>query len=620
MVIRIDDWVKNGKGFMLKDDYLLSNTGHGGLDDDTWSGKFKGRMAVLRAINYEEFTLDATTYPGRFPIFWIMLTIVPKHANFHVIKFDEGIHFGFPMHKTYMAGLEHQKEELEKNIKQGLISISQSVADLELLEHDIRKYKEYKKYLDDYFSTDESKKKDKKIADRFLKMIFVEQVDYHVGSTGQGPGRFSMAFLRNNNLMPTIVDDFLEIEKIEDIEEMFKQGKISGAEKNLLLTKFKSFNEWLNMFKETVERRLKRMEELKRSREKTLEEFKNWLRPHIIRLKALNMSIENKGMGKEYKKFAINSQVTGIYVYSTTLWLFRHFTTPWDRMEYKKPLVDYDFSTKDDDEYYEHPLNPYNKWTRENLIFNYDYGLLADYPWITKDLADNYAIKAWKEYLKDRKDTIYHLFLNIEINDSIFSPIEIEDIEIKYRPFILSHNVVLAKLMENEAHGQEFDFEVEEFMGHISSIDGKTIVTYYKKGNKYYITPRFIEKWLNSKHDSWVYKLHRERIEETKRRISNKFKNINDLSEKGLSYKDMQDIFPENSFYYVKNSYENKAKAYIEDNILGHSLRWKYDLPYQTNFTDAVTYMFYRKMAKDMNRFVVDPIKGLLKIPGKDGF
>jgi len=620
MVLRIDNWIKENKGFMLRDEYLLSDSAHGEIKDRTWTGKFRGKMIAVFPDNYHAFDLNATTYPGRFPLFWIMLTIIPAHADAKIIKFDEEISFGNPMHQKFMQVLEHQKEQLETKIKQGLVSISQSVADLELLEHDLRKYREYKKYIDDYFSNpgdDEEGKKRKKLADRFLKMIFVEQVDYHVGSTGHGPGRFSMAFMRNNNLMPTIVDDFLEIEKLEDIDEiLYKQKKISGAERNILITKFKAFQEWLNLFKEAVETRLKRLEELKRSREKTLEEFKEWVKPHIIRLKALSMKEElSTGLGEHYKKTPRFTQITGIYRYVGYLWVIKDMTLPWDRMEYRKPLFEYDFSANPGEPYYDHPFNPYNKWTQEHLVFNYDYGLLADYPWITKELADKWAKQAWG-YLSKKKYVLYYIFNHIIVKNDIYYPMEIEDIDIIYSPILLSHNAVLVKLMENEAHTKQFDMEVEEFIGHIGKIDGRSVVTYYKSGNKFIPTPRFVERWLYASENTWVYKIHRERIEETRRRLNEKNIKKKDL-EKGyeMGKKEFYDIFDKENFYHVRNYRENKIISFLEDKVFGHSLKWKFDLPYLTAFKDTTTYVFYKAFYHKHKKLVVDPVMKLLPMP-----
>ncbi|GEM_PF-1620745 len=627
MVLRIEQWIKEGKGFMLRDEYLIddpSSGGHGEMSDLTWTGKFRGRMIALYPDNYHNIDINPSTYPGRFSSFWAYLTISVAYSDALIIKFDEEISFGNPTHQKFMQMLEHQEEQLEAKIKQGLVTISQSVADLELLEHDIRKYKEYKRYIDDYFSNppedDEEGKKRKKLADRVLKMIFVEQVDYHVGSIGQGPGRFSMAFLRNNNLMPTIVDDFLEIERIEDIDELlYKQKKISGAERNVLITKFKAFQEWLTLFKEAVETRLKRLEELKRSREKTLEEFKEWVKPHIIRLKALRMrhdlSTSSPAGQYHYKKFPRFTQITGIYRYIGTLWIIKDLILPWDRMEYRKSLSRYDFSANPHEPYYDDPLNPYNKWTQENLVFNYDYGLLADYPWITKEFADDSARKAWG-FLSKRKYVLYYIFAHVTVKNDIYHPIELEDIDFIFNPILLSHNAVLVKLIENDAHTKEFDMEVEEFIGHISRIPGKSIATYYKSGGKFIPTPRFAEKWIYASPNTWVYKIHRERIEETRRRLKERNITEEDLR-RGceMSKNEFYYIFDKENFYHVKNFRENKFISFLEDKIFGHSLKWRFGKPYITSFKDATTYIFYRTLYYKVNNLLIEPILKLMNLP-----
>src|SRR3989344_1276464 len=52
-----------------------------------------------------------------------------------------------PIHGQYYQLSHKQREELEGRIKTGLASASQAVADMELLLHDMRKYKEFLHYM-----------------------------------------------------------------------------------------------------------------------------------------------------------------------------------------------------------------------------------------------------------------------------------------------------------------------------------------------------------------------------------------------------------------------------------------------------------------------------------------
>jgi len=66
--------------------------------------------------------------------------------EFNVKKAGETIEVS-PVHQQYYQLTQKQKEDLESRIKKGLASASQSVADLELLEHDLRKYQDFIKYF-----------------------------------------------------------------------------------------------------------------------------------------------------------------------------------------------------------------------------------------------------------------------------------------------------------------------------------------------------------------------------------------------------------------------------------------------------------------------------------------
>lgn len=81
MALRIDKWAKEGKGFFLKDAYIINEVNFGNVDDDTWTGKWLGRIFASMPDNMREYNFNSTTTPGRFSSFWLTLTIPPVHAG-----------------------------------------------------------------------------------------------------------------------------------------------------------------------------------------------------------------------------------------------------------------------------------------------------------------------------------------------------------------------------------------------------------------------------------------------------------------------------------------------------------------------------------------------------------
>ncbi len=609
MALRIDKWAKEGKGFFLKDDYIMGGVNFGDIDEDTWTGKWLGRIFASVPDNMNGYNFNPTTTPGKFSSFWLTLTIPPAHAGAIVKRVKEEFWIT-PMYQKYYNLIIHQKEQLETKIKQALVSISQSIADLELLEHDLRKYQEYAQYLDDYHSNDEKKKR---VAERFLKMIFVEQVDYHVGSTGQGPGRFSMAFLRNNNIIPTIVDDFLEIHSLEDIDKL--KGKISGAERHILLTKYKAFEEWLRLFENAVRTRLERLKILQRSREKSIEEFRRWARPLIQKLKVLEEALEERGGGAEYISQPKHHNLMGFMRQYVNLWIIKNIMLPYEHGAEPTSIMDYDFGDKDP----HNPLNPWNLWNRNNLVFNYDYGLIADYPWISYEWANAQAESAWSAISK-HKHSIYYLFLLTKIKIDymqLTQASEIEDIDFYFYPTMMSHNLVLVKLIENAAILEEVDNYTDEFIGVIRKMDGKAILGYHKKGSSYYFNENFVKRWLLNPKIPLKFPSQYERIKEVLEK-----KGIKEINENAIekilkikfNKKEFYDYFPSSEFYHSFHPKENKIKAWIEDNILGTIIYLRKYPPYETNFRDTITRVYYKHIAQEFMK-IYKPLEGLMPLP-----
>ncbi|NPA38717.1 MAG: hypothetical protein GXN99_02890 [Candidatus Nanohaloarchaeota archaeon] len=542
------------------------------------------------------YDFNPTTLPGKFNQLYLSFTINAAHAAARVMRLNESIWIT-PAYQKYYNLIIHQKEQLETKIKQALVSISQSISDLELLEHDLRKYEEYEHYLNDYKSNDEKKKR---VAERFLKMIFVEQVDYHVGSTGQGPGRFSMAFLRNNNIMPTIVDDFLEIHSLEDIEKL--KGKISGAERHVLLTKYKAFEEWLRMFETAVRTRLERLRLLKRSREKSLEEFRRWARPLIQKLKALEEALENKGGAKDYFSHTKLHNVMGFMRQTMHVWMFKNMLQPYEHAADQKSISHYEFGDKDP----YNSLNPWNLWNRQNLVYNYDYGLIADHPWISYEWADKQAHSIFGSFLKKHKYSIYYLFLLTFIKTDymqITQGGEIEDIDFVFYPSLLSHNLVLAKIMEYEAFMKELDDYTDEFLGIVEKMKGRAVVGYIKKGSSYYLAENFVEKWyFNSKTPLWYPDQYERMKTEIEKRLKGRSNSAQSISNIKFSKKELKDIFSDDLFYLSYHPRENKFLSYIEDNILGFTLWVRKYPPYETNFRDTITRVYYKHLAAEFSK------------------
>jgi hypothetical protein len=223
---------------------------------------------------------------------------LPKWG-FDRVKIDESIEVT-PVFADYYRITIEQKRALFSQIEAGLASISNAVSGLELILHDLRKYKEFL----DYFAEIEKGKKlikegkveeGKKLrikGEQTLKSIFIDQVDVH---TGEG-----IALKLIAPRWPTIIADFMRLED-EDIDpkKIAKKYKVSEAEAVVLATKNKLYIEWRDrLFYPTVKERYENLLRLVEGRKKSLEEIKAQLKPTILRYRAIKEELSKGTLQK----------------------------------------------------------------------------------------------------------------------------------------------------------------------------------------------------------------------------------------------------------------------------------------------------------------------------------
>jgi len=94
----------------------------------------------------QQIEIDFTGAPGTASGLYYSLVFSLLKSQWNVTKIDEWIEVA-PTHREYYERTVATKGAIEGLIKQGLGSAAQAVADYELVNHDLRKYKE----IADYF-------------------------------------------------------------------------------------------------------------------------------------------------------------------------------------------------------------------------------------------------------------------------------------------------------------------------------------------------------------------------------------------------------------------------------------------------------------------------------------
>lgn len=449
----------------------------------SWLGR------VMLAAPFETYQLiDFTGPPGSsMGLYYSLLFQLGKWEYDGVQKADEWIEVS-PAHAQYYQITQKQKEELEAKIKASLQSVSQSVADLELLLHDLRKYEEFLHYLGyrtkkehhamekkpvphpmpaDFdeidFSMDEDEKKrkarEKRVDNHALKAVFIDQVDAHTGD--------NIAMRSIVSRWPTLISDFMRLEDTDmDPNKVKDRLEVTKAEAIVLVTKNKLFAEWKRMFLPEIRSRYKRILELVRARRRSVEEYKEWTKPYIARHKLMEEGLARpEGRSKFRTLF-----VTPIgQAYSSTeieIWAWKNFTSP----EIHK-VGSEDISRK----YGGRLPSVDDPWTMRTLIFNKEDGLVAEYPWITKKWVEqkkkeiyesNWLLK-WKPYYS------FFVIKLQKTNLRMPSGEELENGMFHVNLIAMSQNALFAKLLELKAKQETFERYVNEMLGIPTHIEGE---------------------------------------------------------------------------------------------------------------------------------------------------
>lgn len=240
-----------------------------------------------------------------------------------------------PMFTEYYQKTIEEKRKLEEQMKAEFASLTTAISDYELLVHDLRKYKEYLDYFKDVeiakTELEDAKKKNnkKKIeeaeeklkrAKRVLRAMFVDLVDAH---TGEGISMKTIAVR-----WPTIITDFMTLsEDYDDPDEIRKAlgNGISKAEATILATKCKLFKEWLTYFYGVVKERYTRLKSMSEARRKSIEEYRNAMKPLITRYREIK-DMTTAPFLKTLFFFRPDSQAVSID--ETTIWAWRPFISP----------------------------------------------------------------------------------------------------------------------------------------------------------------------------------------------------------------------------------------------------------------------------------------------------
>ncbi|MFH1294831.1 MAG: hypothetical protein ABIH90_02720 [Candidatus Aenigmatarchaeota archaeon] len=421
-----------------KDPNLKQDLYCDGLRDELASINVKGWAVCGKPLEMEK-TIDYTTLRGGgSSIYHTLVFTVPKW-DYTMKKANEWMEVT-PEFEYYKLTID-EKQRLQVSIREGLMRAAEAVKDYELLAHDAERYRE----MLDYFimaKTDE----------HVLKSLFVDRVD---AFTGEGFSLVTMA-----RRWPTIISDFIKMKtewvdpvKVppeEQLNKIRRELDVSVSEAAVLKTKTELYKEWKMLFLPTLKERYARIENLARSRKKSVEDYRNWLKPYVARYKMMKERLEDKPT--EFLHDAYITPAAGMAQARTfvELWLWKGARP----QELGKP------------EY-----RPHEKKKHGFMIDPYDDFVKARKAKIEEkygvEITDDDVVKLMKEL---KKDSTYYWFQHITVEFNLVkspSPkgTELDNPVFVVKPWTISQNVLLLHLIELKAREKKFEKEIGDLIG-----------------------------------------------------------------------------------------------------------------------------------------------------------
>ncbi|MBR9682702.1 MAG: hypothetical protein GOV02_03420 [Candidatus Aenigmarchaeota archaeon] len=420
--------------------------------------------------------LNFTGLPGTASGLYYSLVFEMGRLGFKVNKADEWIEVS-PTHRAYWEKTTATKQMLEGVIKQGLASAAALVSDHELAKHDIRKYEEILKY----FAAPPGKQ-------HSLRAMFVDNVDAHTDLPGGG----AISLRTSVQRWPTLIADFMKLDDNDtEPDAIAKKYNLSKAESVILTTKNRLFLEWKSMFKGAAKDRYVTLTAMVRSREKSITEYKEWLRPYIARYKLTKTGGTKAGTLRSF------ADIAGQATFFNFIRIFA-----WKPMQPTEPR-------RAPSEVVKGPhaqawwIYPYDDWMRYNYVLNSKRGLAAIYPWLMEEkkycssckkyypankvrcddcggfglenrfygdqVMENEVLAKWKSFGFNPED-LYYYFIDMKVERAGSSlPIgEIEDITFSMKGHVASQNVMAVKALELKCREIELEHYIDEMLGYKS--------------------------------------------------------------------------------------------------------------------------------------------------------
>jgi hypothetical protein len=247
------------------------------------------RLASVMGDTYKKLKVSANSQGTPYTVAWACADKLDEEVGYNTEKSVEDI-FVSPQSNLHDEFVQ-RKQQAEQRLNQTLGNLSERRQQKHLLEHDIRKLRSRVEAMN---SRDETQ----------IKADFVELVDGAGGGAQQGSDEAPLKTLRDQNIYPSIVADFFEMEGIDDLKtaeqkdaEDAEDGKLASlpaSEKAILRKKWVMYEKWKDLYGSEIQRKLQDLKGQLKNVERSIQEVEDWIEPYARDVAMINQTSEDQ--------------------------------------------------------------------------------------------------------------------------------------------------------------------------------------------------------------------------------------------------------------------------------------------------------------------------------------
>ena len=269
-----------------------------------------GSIAAIAGDAYKTVKVSADSQGMPYTFILVAADKFDEDWDWDVAKTEEKM-FVTPnsnLHNEFMQ----RRQQAEQNVRQAMQGLEQLRKQKHMLQHDIRKLRSK---VEDLRTGEEST----------IKGDFIELVDGAGQSPRQGGDSMSLKAYRDQNIYPSIVADFNEMDSTDDLlsadkkkekygdDEDYEDGPLADLpenEKAILKKKYTMYEKWKDLYGSEIQTKLDDLKKELHRVEKAEEEQKNQVAPYVRDMVMINQKSQDEMAGDINRYFQFEGYST----------------------------------------------------------------------------------------------------------------------------------------------------------------------------------------------------------------------------------------------------------------------------------------------------------------------